>query len=238
MTEKAIEFRDFSKAYGNVMAVKDVSVDVAEGRVVGLLGGNGAGKTTCLRGLLGLVQPTTGGAYILGQKFTEHEKTTIVGASIDGVGFTPGATVKKELLIWARALGIGKHRVDEVLDLVGLFKNSNKNVSKLSQGMRQRLALGIALLHEPRIIVLDEPITGLDPAGIRWLRLLLRNLATKGVTVLLSSHILNEVEETVDDIIILQTTLRYAGSLNELTEHGRYSLEERFFELTGGDQGE
>lgn len=235
MTDAAIEFRRFSKAYGKITAVEDVSFTVRAGRVVGLLGVNGAGKTTCLRALLGLIRPTEGDAYVLGKRYMEHENPSIVGASIDGVGFTSGATAKTELLIWARALGISEDRVAQVLNLVGLGDARNHSIAKFSQGMKQRLSLGVALLSEPKILVLDEPTTGLDPTGIRWLRSHLRGLAAKGATVLLSSHILNEVEESVDDVVILQRSLKYSGSLEELTENGRYALESRFFELTGGE---
>lgn len=235
MTEAAIEFRGFSKAFGSVTAVEDVSFSVEPGRVVGLLGENGAGKTTCLRGLLGLLESDAGDALVFGSPFNTRREKNIVGTSIDGIGATPGATVRRELMIWAYAHGVSRERVDYVLEQVSLTNAQNRNVQNLSQGMKQRLALATALLPDPDILLLDEPTNGLDPTGIRWLRTLLRSLVSVGKTVLLSSHLLNEVEQTVDDVVILKQTVKFAGSLSDFTENGHFRLEDMFFELMGNE---
>ncbi|WKD58609.1 ABC transporter ATP-binding protein [Corynebacterium caspium] len=198
MAEAAIEFRGFSKSFGSVTAVEDVSFSVEPGRVVGLLGENGAGKTTCIRGLLGLLESDAGDALIFGKPFSTR-----------------------------------RERVDTVLEQVSLTDAENRSVQKLSQGMKQRLALATALLPDPDILLLDEPTNGLDPTGIRWLRTLLRNFVAAGKTVLLSSHLLNEVEQTVDDVVILKRTVKFTGSLSNFTENGHFRLEDKFFELMG-----
>ncbi|WP_311776798.1 ABC transporter ATP-binding protein [Trueperella abortisuis] len=235
MTEAAIEFRGFSKAFGSVTAVEDVSFSVEPGRVVGLLGENGAGKTTCLRGLLGLLESDAGDALVFGSPFNTRREKNIVGTSIDGIGATPGATVRRELMIWAYAHGVSRERADYVLEQVSLTNAQNRNVQNLSQGMKQRLALATALLPDPDILLLDEPTNGLDPTGIRWLRTLLRSFVSVGKTVLLSSHLLNEVEQTVDDVVILKQTVKFAGSLSDFTENGHFRLEDKFFELMGNE---
>ncbi|CAM5497743.1 ATP-binding cassette domain-containing protein OS=Streptomyces rimosus subsp. rimosus (strain ATCC / DSM 40260 / JCM 4667 / NRRL 2234) OX=1265868 GN=SRIM_036845 PE=4 SV=1 [Streptomyces rimosus subsp. rimosus] len=155
---------------------------------------------------------------------------------MDAIGPTPGTTGRRDLLVWARTLGLSTARVDEVLDLVGLADSAGRKVKGYSTGMKQRLSLATALLADPELLVLDEPVNGLDPDGIRWLRGLLRSLAVEGRTVLLSSHLLAEVEQTVDDVVILQRTLRYAGELSALTSGGTERLEE-FFELAGAGSG-
>lgn len=233
MAEAAIEFRGFSKSFGSVTAVEDVSFSVEPGRVVGLLGENGAGKTTCIRGLLGLLESDAGDALIFGKPFSTRRERNIVGTSIDGIGFTPGATVRRELMIWAHAHNVSRERVDTVLEQVSLTDAENRSVQKLSQVMKQRLALATALLPDPDILLLDEPTNGLDPTGIRWLRTLLRNFVAAGKTVLLSSHLLNEVEQTVDDVVILKRTVKFTGSLSNFTENGHFRLEDKFFELMG-----
>lgn len=154
MAEAAIEFRGFSKSFGSVTAVEDVSFSAELDRVVGLLGENGAGKTTCLRGLLGLLESDAGDALIFGSPFNTRRETNIVGTSIDGIGFTPGATVRRELMIWAHAYDISRERVDYVLEQVSLTDVQNRSVQKLSQGMKQRLALATALLPNPDICFL------------------------------------------------------------------------------------
>ncbi|MFI2032951.1 ATP-binding cassette domain-containing protein [Streptomyces buecherae] len=233
-----IEFRGVSKRFGPVPAVEDLSFTVRPGRVVGLLGRNGAGKTTSLRMLLGLARPTAGSTTVLGHAYGDlPDAARRVGVSMDAIGPTPGATGRRDLLVWSRTLGLPQARVDEVLDLVGLTDSADRKVKGYSTGMKQRLALATALLADPELLVLDEPVNGLDPDGIRWLRVLLRSLATEGRTVLLSSHLLAEVEQTVDDVVILQRTLRYEGELSALTSHGAERLEDRFFELTGTGTG-
>nr|WP_239077792.1 ATP-binding cassette domain-containing protein [Streptomyces sp. SID9124] len=215
-------------------AVEDLSFTVRPGRIVGLLGRNGAGKSTALRVLLGLARATSGHATLFGQPYEElPDAARRVGVSMDSTGPMPGTTGRRDLRIWARLLGLPAARVDEVLDQVGLTDGADRKVKGYSTGMRQRLALATALLPDPELLVLDEPVNGLDPDGIRWLRELLRSFAAEGRTVLLSSHLLAEVEQTVDDVVILQRTLRFAGELSQLTGDGAERLEDRFFELAG-----
>ncbi|MYR46546.1 ATP-binding cassette domain-containing protein [Streptomyces sp. SID5910] len=226
------DFRGLTKRFGEFTAVEDVTFEVPAGRIVGLLGRNGAGKTTSLRMLLGLTAPTTGSATVFGKPYAELPRAAHrIGVSMDGIGATPGVTGRRDLRIWARMLGLPRRRVDEVLEHVGLDDRADKQLKGFSTGMKQRHALASALLADPELLVLDEPANGLDPDGIRWLRTFLRSLADEGRTILLSSHLLAEVEQTVDDVVILQKSLRYCGSLTELTSGGRHSLEDRFFEL-------
>lgn len=221
-----------TKRFGSFEAVHDLTFEVRPGRVTGLLGRNGAGKSTSLRMLLGLVRPTAGTATVFGHPYTElPDAARRVGVCMDGIGPTPGASGRRDLRIWARALGVGDSRVDEVLDRVGLTDSADRAAKGYSTGMRQRLALATALLGDPELLILDEPANGLDPDGIRWLRDTLRALAAEGRTVLVSSHLLAEVEQTVDDVVIVQRTLRFAGSLAELTFDGVERLEDRFFTL-------
>jgi ABC-2 type transport system ATP-binding protein len=231
-------FHGLTKRYGPLTAVEDVSFAVAPGRVTGLLGRNGAGKTTSLRMALGLVRPTSGTVTLWGRPYAALPGAAHrIGVSMDGIGPLPGATGRRDLRIWARTLGLPRTRADEVLDLVGIGGAADRPVKGYSTGMRQRLALGTALLADPELLVLDEPANGLDPDGIRWLRRLLRGLADDGRTVLVSSHLLAEVEQTVDDVVILDRTVRFAGSLAELTSAGAERLEDRFFALVGNQAG-
>ena len=229
---KILEFDNFSKTFNGREVVKNLSFTVQQGRIVGLLGKNGAGKSTSLRGALGLIQPTSGHARILGGSFAELGlQARRIGVSIEGVGQTPDATVARDLRVCTQLLGLPASRADDVLDVTGLDHARNLPVRKLSTGMRQRHSLAVAMLADPDVLILDEPTNGLDPEGIHWLRTFLRKRAEEGSTVLLSSHMLAEVEQTVDDVVILQQTLRYSGSLHDLTAGGRRRLEECFFEL-------
>lgn len=206
-----------SKRFGQVQAVNDLSFTVQPGRVTGFLGPNGSGKTTTLSMLLGLVRPDTGTAHVGGVPFTalEHPART-VGASLTAA-FHPAHTARAHLDAARRAIGVPQTRVAEVLGLVGLDHAADRKAGGFSLGMRQRLALGAALLGDPPVIVLDEPINGLDPEGIRWIRQLLRHFAGEGRTVLLSSHLLSEVQQTVDDVVIIrQGELAFSGELGDL----------------------
>lgn len=235
MSDTAVaRFDGVTKVFGGTAVVEDVSFDVRPGRIVGLLGRNGAGKTTSLRMLLGLTRPTSGRTTVFGKPYTElpHAERR-VGVSMDGIGALPGVTGRRDLSIWARMLRLPGSRVDEVLEQTGLTEAADKKIKGYSTGMRQRHALAAALLADPELLVLDEPANGLDPDGIRWLRTFLRSLADEGRTILVSSHLLAEVEQTVDDVVILQRTLRYSGKLADLTADGTESLEDRFFELAG-----
>lgn len=241
MSPPIVEFRGLTKRYGGVTAVDDVSLQVTAGRVVGLLGRNGAGKTTMLRCLLGLTQPTAGTAMLFGASYRVLASAAHrVGVTLDSIGHLPGATGASELAVWAKTLGLPRSRVSTVLEQVGLADSAGKRLKAYSTGMKQRHKLATALLADPEVLILDEPANGLDPEGVRWLRTTVRGLAAEGRTVLLCSHQLAEVEQTVDDVVILQRNVRFAGPLAELTSGGG-RLEDRFFDLVGdgesGDKG-
>ena len=193
-----------SKRFGAVQAVDDLSFTVAPGRVTGFLGPNGAGKTTTLRILLGLVAPSAGRATIAGRVYHELRRPLqVVGAALEAASFHPGRTARDHLRVYAPQAGVPDGRCDEVLDLVGLGAVAGRRVGGFSLGMRQRLALATTLLGDPSVLLLDEPANGLDPEGIAWLRGFLRHLAGQGRTVLVSSHVLSEVQQTVDDVVII-----------------------------------
>lgn len=228
----AIVVAALTKRFGSLVAVDDLSFEVAAGTVTGVLGPNGAGKTTTLRMLLGLVRPTAGTATIDGLPYHElaAPKAT-VGAVLEATGFHPGRTAANHLKVIATAAGLPLSRVDEVLAEVELADAAGRRVGKFSLGMRQRLGLAGALLGDPEVLVLDEPGNGLDPEGIRWLRGFLRRYAEAGRTVLISSHALAEVAQTVDRVVILARGRLVASStLAELTQKG--NLEDVFLELT------
>lgn len=232
-TTTDISVRALSKQFGAVPAVRDLTFDVPAGRVTGFLGANGAGKTTTLRMLLGLVRPGAGEALIGGQRYDRlPEPRRTVGAVLEAGGFHPGRRGRDHLRIAAHVAGIPGGRVDEVLDQVGLTEAADRRVREYSLGMRQRLGLATALLGDPRVLVLDEPGNGLDPAGMAWLRGLLRELARDGRTVLVSSHVLSEVAQTVDHIVIVHGgRLRFAGPLDRLADTAE-ALEAAFLRLT------
>src|SRR3954447_19380928 len=200
----AIEVAGLTKRFGSVLAVDNLSFTADEGRVVGFLGPNGAGKTTTLRMLLGLVNPTQGSATINGEPFTAlQDPVHTVGAVLDGGMLHPGRSGRNHLRALARATGISNQRVDELLELVALSDAANRRAGGYSLGMRQRLGLAAALIGDPRGLVLDEPANGLDPQGIRWLRDFLKRLAGEGRAILVSSHVLAEVSQTVDDVVVI-----------------------------------
>lgn len=219
MTAAAIEVEHVSKRYGPVLAVDDLSFVVAPGRVTGFLGPNGAGKTTTLRILLGLVTASAGRAVIGGRRYRDvKQPMREVGASLEATSFHPARSARAHLRILARASGIALDRADTVLDLVGLTDAADRHVGGYSLGMRQRLGLAGALLGDPGVLLLDEPINGLDPEGIRWVRGLLAALAAEGRTVLVSSHVLSEVEQVVDELIVIARGRSvYQGALTGLT---------------------
>src|SRR4051795_12642385 len=194
----AIEVNGITKHFGDVHAVEDLSFDVERGHVVGFLGPNGAGKTTTLRMVLGLVNPTGGGATIDGRAYEElDDPARTVGALLDGGMLHPGRTGRNHLRAIAKSAGIDQNRVADLLELVALTDAADRRAGGYSLGMRQRLGLAASLLGDPSVLVLDEPANGLDPHGIRWLRGFLRHLAhDQGRTVLVSSHLLAEVEQT------------------------------------------
>lgn len=232
MTRTTIEFRNLSKQYKDVLAVSNFSAQVQSGRVTGFLGPNGAGKSTALRCLLGLVNPTGGEALIKGGPYSAlSNPIKEVGAVLDSRGFHPGLTALQNLKVMASASGIDFSRIQEVLKVVDLEGATDKRTKGFSLGMKQRLSLAIAMLGDPEILILDEPANGLDPIGIVWLREFVRKLASEGRTILVSSHQLAEMQNTVDDVLIINKGILVAqGSIDEIRQ-GK-SLEEAFLDLT------
>ncbi len=212
-------FDHLTKRFGATTAVEDLSATVRPGRVTGFLGPNGAGKTTSLRMLLGLVRPTSGTATFDGRAYADlAEPVREVGTLLEATGFHPGRRARDHLRVLAVAARLPASRPDEVLEQVGLADAAQRKVGGYSLGMRQRLGLAAALLGDPPVLVLDEPANGLDPQGIRWLRTFLRQLAAEGRTVLVSSHVLPEVEQTADDVLVLaQGRLVRQGTLADLS---------------------
>jgi len=199
-----ITIQGLTKRFGPVVAVDDLSFEVDQGTVVGFLGPNGAGKTTTLRMLLGLVTPTAGTARIDGKPYRElADPVRHVGAVLEASSFRPGRSARNHLRVVATAAGLPLNRADAVLEQVGLAGAARRRVGGFSLGMRQRLGLATALLGDPQVLILDEPANGLDPEGVHWLRGLLRHLADQGRTVLVSSHVLAEVAQTVDQVVII-----------------------------------
>ncbi|XVX21339.1 ABC transporter ATP-binding protein [Actinomycetota bacterium] len=222
-----IEVRDLTKKFGSFVAVDHLSFDVEPGRITGFLGPNGAGKTTSLRMLLGLIKATSGQATIGGQRYRDlKDPINVVGSALEATNFHPGRTGRDHLRVLAATSGISDKRVDEMLELTGIPAAARKRAGGYSMGMRQRLGLAAALLGDPRVLILDEPANGLDPEGIRWLRGFLRYLSGQGKTILISSHMLQEVEQTVDDVVIISNgRLVKQGTIAQL--HGRPKLEVR-----------
>jgi ABC-2 type transport system ATP-binding protein len=224
-----------TKRYGAVVAVDRLSFQVGPGRVTGFLGPNGAGKTTTLRMMLGLTRPDGGTATINGVRYRDlpHPART-VGAALEADCFHPSRSAAEHLRIIATAAGIPKSRVPQVLGLTGLAEARHRRVGGFSMGMRQRLSLAVALLGDPEVLIMDEPLNGLDPDGIRWMRNLLRHLAGEGRTVLVSSHLLAEAAQTVDDVVVISRgRLAAQGPVAELNlSRHTDNLESLFFDLT------
>jgi ABC-2 type transport system ATP-binding protein len=199
-----IELAGLTKEYGARVAVDDLTVTIHPGRVTGFLGPNGSGKTTTMRCVLGLARPTSGTATVLGRPYRElAQPMRRVGALIDPRARHPGQTAYRHLLALAQSNGLPVKRVYEVIDLVGLESVADDRVRGFSLGMGQRLGIAAALLGDPDVLLLDEPVNGLDPEGIRWVRELLRDLADEGRTVLVSSHLMSEMEDTADHLVVL-----------------------------------
>ena len=230
-----VEVSGLTKEYGGVTVVDDVSFTAEPGRVTGLLGPNGAGKTTTLRMLLGLVAPSGGVARIGRSRYGEIERPVLtVGALLEASGAHEGRTGRDHLRVLCRAAGLPLARADEVLGAVGLVRVGGRLVRGYSLGMRQRLGVATALLGDPQVLILDEPGNGLDPAGIRWTRDLLRALAASGRTVLVSSHQLAEVEQLADDLVVIAAGRVVASGTLESVIGAHAGLEEAFLELTAG----
>src|SRR5215203_3802582 len=213
-----VEFRGLSKRFAGVAAVDDLTFDIEAGRVTGFLGPNGAGKSTTLRALLGLVRPSSGSATFGGQRYDQLERpSSRVGAVLEDASFHPGRSARDHLRVLAVTGGHPARRVDEVLSAVGLDEAADRRVKGYSMGMRQRLAIASALLGDADVLILDEPTNGLDPPGITWLRSLVREQAADGRAVLISSHVLAEVAQSVDDVVVIADgALRAQGSLAEV----------------------
>lgn len=235
LAEAAVVVRALTKQFEAVEAVTNLSFELRVGTITGFLGPNGAGKSTTLRVLLGLAEPTSGEASVFGQRYRLLDRPTgLVGAVLESSDFHPGRSGTDHLRVLAAPAGIGRDRVDEVLSLVGLQVAADRAVKTYSLGMRQRLGLAGALLGAPRLLVLDEPANGLDPAGVRWLRRLLRNFADAGGTVLVSSHLLAEVAHSVDRVVIIDHgRLVAAGPVCDVTG-SHESLEDAYLAVTSG----
>ncbi|HET7445506.1 MAG TPA: ATP-binding cassette domain-containing protein [Solirubrobacterales bacterium] len=217
-----LEVRNLTKRYGKTVAVDDLSFAVEAGRVTGFLGPNGAGKTTTMRALLGLLRPSRGEALVEGRPpVAMQAPLETIGAALEATAFHPGRSGRNHLRCLAAAAKIPRSRVEEVLELVELSGAARRRVKGYSLGMRQRLALAAALLGDPRILILDEPANGLDPQGMRWLRDLLRAQAAEGRTVLVSSHVLSEVDQTADELVVIRNgKLVSHTTLAEFTSSG------------------
>ena len=232
-----IETKNLTKQYGSQKSVADLNIHVQRGRIYGLLGRNGAGKTTTMKMLLGLTKPTSGEVKIWGKPLQENEKKLLprIGSLIESPGFYPNLTATENLRIFAALRGVpNNHAIKDALDLVGLPYKDKKLFSQYSLGMKQRLAIALAVMHDPELLILDEPINGLDPIGIEELRELIRSFPAKGITVILSSHILSEVQQTADHIgIIAGGVLGYEGKLN-----ANENLEQLFMDVVKSNHRE
>ena len=231
-----IEARGLGKRYGATAAVDDLNFTIRPGMVTGFLGPNGAGKTTTMRLILGLDYPSAGSVTVNGRSYAQlsapmHQ----VGALLDAGALHGGRSARNQLLGLAQTNGIGRRRVDEVLGLIGLAEVAGKRSKGFSLGMRQRLGIAAALLGDPQILIFDEPVNGLDPEGIRWIRTLMRSLAAEGRTVFVSSHLMSEMEHTADHLLVIGRGRLIADcGMTEFTTRGsgRVPLEQAYFELT------
>ncbi|TDU84459.1 ABC-2 type transport system ATP-binding protein [Kribbella voronezhensis] len=230
-----IEVHELSKRYRANQAVDGLSFTVQAGQVTAFIGPNGAGKSTTFRILLGLDRPDSGHALIDSTPYDELQQPVLrVGALLDANAAHPGRTARNHLLCIAQAAGIDSKRVDAVLELTGLGEAGSRRVGGYSLGMRQRLGIAAALLGDPAVLLLDEPVNGLDPEGVRWIRRLLRQLADEGRTVFVSSHLMSELQLVADHLIVIGRGRLIADTpLSEFTAGGR-SLEDAYLELTDG----
>lgn len=221
-----IEANHLTKRYGSKLAVHDLSFQVYGGKVTGFLGPNGAGKTTALKVILGLLSPSSGTATVYGQEYKQLDTPlAVVGAVIENPPFHPARKARDSLKISAACMGFSYTRIDEVLNLVGLYDVAKSRVKTFSFGMRQRLSLAAALMGNPPILILDEPANGLDPQGIHWLRQFLRSYVSGGNTVFISSHVLAEIAQLVDDVVVIsQGCLVAQAPVGELLSRTTTSL--------------
>ena len=229
----AVDVRGLTKRYGSMCAVEDLTFSLQPGSVTGFLGPNGAGKTTTLRLLLGLSEPSSGTAFVFGRRYRDLEDPiTAVGAILESNDFHPARTGRDHLRALAIAAKLPSTRVDEVLKLVELTGGAGRPVKTYSLGMRQRLGLAAALLGDPQLLVLDEPTNGLDPAGIHWLRKFLRSFVDRGRTVLVSSHLLAEIAQAVDRVMIISHGQLVADAPLADLATGGLTLEDVYLDLT------
>lgn len=237
--EQRIEIKNLHKNFGSAQILKDISFEAKPGRITAFLGPNGAGKSSTLWILLGLDKASSGTAKIGGKNYTDLKKPLVeVGASFDGVGAPKDRTVYRHLKIVAVSNGIRHSRIEEVLSITDMTHKKEALIGNLSLGEGQRLGIATALLGNPQFLILDEPTNGLDPSGIRWFREFIKAQANEGKTILLSSHILAEVEAVTDDVVIIhQGSIIYRGNLSAVMDEAT-TLEEVFFRLTGGGENQ
>ena len=239
--ENSIEIKNLCKGYGHTTILDDISFVAKEGRVTAFLGPNGAGKSSTLRILLGLDQAPSGSATIAGKNYKDiRNPLFVVGATFDGLGSPSDRTVYQHLRIVAASNGIEKSRISEVLAITDIAHKKNESIGHLSLGETQRVSLATALLGNPQFLILDEPTNGLDPSGIRWLRNFIKEQSEAGKTILLSSHILSEVEAVTDDVVFIHKGKNIAnGELKNIMKNAA-TLEEVFFNLIqeGGKEDE
>lgn len=229
MSNLILETRGLTKHYGQQLAVKDISLKIPKGSIYGLLGPNGAGKTTVLKMITGLLRPSSGEMIIFDEPW-QHKHLERMGALIESPALYGNLTAYENLLVHTQLMGLPKERIHEVLEIVDLKNTGRKLVSKFSLGMKQRLGIAIALLGHPELLILDEPTNGLDPIGIQELRELIRSFPQRGMTVILSSHILTEVSQLVDHIgIISDGELKYQDKASH-----HENLEELFMRVVRG----
>src|SRR5579863_1078897 len=228
-----IEARGLVKRYGSTTAVDHLSFDVRPGTVTGFLGPNGAGKSTTMRMILGLDRPDDGVARINGQGYHELRwPMREVGALLEAKAFHPGRSARAHLTALAASNDIPRRRVNDVLEITGMEKAADRRAGKFSLGMAQRLGIAAALLGDPGVLLLDEPVNGLDPEGIRWIRNLLKSLASRGRTVLISSHLISEIAQAADELIVIGRGRLLAHTTVAQLSATAPSLEEAFFQLT------
>jgi ABC-2 type transport system ATP-binding protein len=229
-----IEVRDLTKRYGATLAVDALSFDVRPGTVTGFLGANGSGKSTTMRMILGLDRPDAGQVRIGGRRFGDLRwPLREVGALLEANAFHPGRTARDHLAALAASSAIARPRVGEVLEMVGLAGVARKRAGKFSLGMAQRLGIAAALLGDPPVLLFDEPVNGLDPAGIHWIRDLLKSLAAQGRTVFVSSHLISEMALMADHLVVIGQGRLLADTSVDQMSRGAPSLEAAFLELTG-----
>jgi ABC-2 type transport system ATP-binding protein len=232
VAEPVVRVSSLCKRYGQVEAVRDLSFSLEAGSITAFLGPNGAGKSTTLRILMGLAEPTSGEAVIFGRRYRDLENPARrVGAVLESGDFHPARSGRNHLRAMALAAGIPRARVEEVLQVVGISKAADRRAGTYSLGMRQRLGLAGALLGNPQLLILDEPANGLDPSAVHWLRVNLRRFADRGGTVLMSSHVLAEVAQTVDRVMIIFGGRIVATlGMHELSQNGT-SLEDVYLKF-------